>query len=361
MGLLIAGVSAGLAFATKQSVGGYTLAAVCLSMAAGYYKSGVGKSQVLGTYALVFGAWLFTVALILLPVWLTGGVPRLIDYGVLGMQSYMRASVIPYQAQLELLVHLIAEPRPWGRAAPITWQLAFLLPFPTFALLAWLWWRSSHDKRRLITILLLFVGAAFAGVFPRVDIGHILPAAPFFVVALVWSCYQVISECKGGWTQVTRAVFLLGSATFIVSGLIAHILWLLPRAGTVYREPCTLPHFRGVFMYPEYVEEVHSQAERLKQYTGGQPTFISGASAAFYYLLTGMKNPTPYDFPLAGAFGRNGQAEIIEDIRRGHIQYVCMSPLGDDELAPVQLERYVLERMEPVCDVGFCTLYRSRP
>lgn len=359
-GLLIAGVSAGLAFATKQSVGNYTLVAVCLSIAAGYYKSGADKRQVLRAYALVFSAWFFTVAVILLSVWLTGGLPRFIDYGVLGIPSYVRASVIPYRDQLELLLRLIAEPQPWGHAVLIGWQLAFLLPFPTFALLTWLWLRSDQDRRRLITMLLSFVGAAFAGVFPRVDIGHMLPAVPFFVLALVWSCYQIINECKGRWVQVARTVFLFGAAAFIALGLIAHILWLWPGAGAAHREPCSLPHFRGVFMYPEYVEEVRSRAERLKQYTGGEPTFILNPSAAFYYLLTGMKNPTPYDFPLAGAFGRDGQAEIIENIQQGHIHYVCISPLGSDELAPVQLERYVLEHMEPMYDVGFCTLYRRR-
>lgn len=360
IGLLIAGVCAGLAFATKQSVGTYTLAAVCFSIVVGYYRTGADKRRLLEACTLVFSAWFFTVSIVLLPVWLTGGVPRLIDYGVLGMQSYARASVIPYQDQLELLMRLITEPKPWGHAAPILWQLAFLLPFPTFVLLGWLWLRSELDKRKLISILLLFAGAAFAGVFPRVDIGHMIPAVPIFALGLVWACYQVIGECQERRQQVVRDAFLLGFAVFIVLGVIAHIIWLLPRAGAARREPCTLPHFRSVMMYPDSIEEVRAQAERLKQYTGGQPAFISSPSAAFYYLLMEMKNPTPYDFPLAGAFGRHGEAEIIEAIQQGRIRYVCMSPLGGDELAPVELERYVLEHMELMCDVGFCTLYRSQ-
>ncbi|MBC7261057.1 MAG: hypothetical protein H5T63_03505, partial [Chloroflexi bacterium] len=358
MGLVIAGVSAGLGFASKQSVGTYTLVAVCLSIAVGYYESGADKRQVLRAYALFLSVCFLMVGVVLLPVWLSGGAQRLVEYGVLGMQSYVRVSIIPYHAQLELLARLIAAPKPWGRALPITWQLAFLLPFPTVAVLVWLWLRSDIDRRRLITILLLFMGAAFAGVFPRVDIGHMIPAVPVFVLGLVWGCEQILSECKGCWLKVARTVFLLGFATAIACGLIANILWVIPRPGAVPREPSTLPHFRGILMQADYVEGVRSQAESLKQYTDGEPTFILNPSAAFYYLLTGIKNPTPYDFPFAGAFGLNGEAEVIEAIQQGRIRYVCITPLAFGELTPIQLERYVLEHMEPTHDVGFCTLYR---
>jgi len=46
MGLIIAGVSAGLGIASKQSVGVYTFVAVCLSIAVSYYRSGADKRQV---------------------------------------------------------------------------------------------------------------------------------------------------------------------------------------------------------------------------------------------------------------------------------------------------------------------------
>lgn len=359
IGLVVTGVGAGLGFASKQTVGGYTLIAVCLSIAVGYYKSGADRHQLLKAYALVFSAWFLSVAAVLLPVWLSGGMQQLISYGVLDVHSYVRASSIPYGAHLNLLIRLLTDPTPWRHVDAIIWQLMFLLPFPTFAVLAWLWLRSDLDRRKLVTILLLFIGAAFAGVFPRVDIGHMLPAVPFFVLGLVWACNQIISQCEGRWFKVVRKGFLLAWAMAITCGLMVNIWGLIPRPGAVPREPCNLPHFRGLLFRADYVEEVRSQAEMLKRYTGGEPTFILNPSAAFYYLLTGMKNPTPYDFPLACAFGRNGEAEVIEGIQQGRIRYVCISPLGSDELAPVQLERYVLEHMEPMRDVGFCTLYRS--
>lgn len=113
-------------------------------------------------------------------------------------------------------------------------------------------------------------------------------------------------------------------------------------------------------MWTGFIESVRANAKELAETTAGESVFILDNSGPVYYLVTGIKNPTPYDDPQAHAVGVNGQAEVIAAIEQGRISYVCMNPLGADILAPVRLEDYVQTRMERVRDLGFCTLYRSR-
>ncbi|MBI4758740.1 MAG: hypothetical protein HY783_07040 [Chloroflexi bacterium] len=95
--------------------------------------------------------------------------------------------------------------------------------------------------------------------------------------------------------------------------------------------------------------------------TNGEQLFILSPSAGLYYLVTGLKNPTPFDYPLVTAFGQSGQAEVIAAIKQQRIRSVCLTPLGSDHLKPALLESYVQDNMERSHDIGFCTLYRNRP
>jgi len=119
------------------------------------------------------------------------------------------------------------------------------------------------------------------------------------------------------------------------------------------------PRFTGVFLEADFVEEVHTQAEMLKGSATGQEVFILSPPAAFYYHVTGLSNPTPFDFPLSTTFGLHGQAEVIEALEKGQICHVCLSPLGSHSFAPVLLERYVLEHMEPISEMAWCTMYAN--
>jgi hypothetical protein len=113
-------------------------------------------------------------------------------------------------------------------------------------------------------------------------------------------------------------------------------------------------------MGTDFLQAVRVQTESLAEITGSEPVFILHPSASLYYLLTGVQNPTPFDYPIVSAFGCNGQAEVIAAIEQQRVGYVCMGSLGSYALKPARLESYVQEHMEPIRDVGFCTLYRPR-
>lgn len=80
--------------------------------------------------------------------------------------------------------------------------------------------------------------------------------------------------------------------------------------------------------------------------------------------MAGLKNPTPFDYPLATAFGRKGESEVVAAISRRQICTVCLDSRGLSPLTPLRpviLVRYVQEHMELSRDLGFCTLHRTRP
>ncbi len=80
-----------------------------------------------------------------------------------------------------------------------------------------------------------------------------------------------------------------------------------------------------------------------------------------WYVLSGVHNPTPFDYPLVTAFGLEGQATVRQAIIEGEITVVCMEPPTGYYLTARELEDYVLQAMRPGEDVGACQLYHRPP
>jgi len=324
---------------------------------------------------------LLAAGLILLPVWLSGGTEKFLDYGFLNKDTYIRLAQIPYRAQLNGLVRLVCNlvslkalrdlygqlqdlPRiQYGASRSILrdlkdfyYQLQLLLPFPTFAVLLWAWLRAGSGRRGLAAVMLIFTGTAFADVFPRVSIHHTTSAIPALMLGLAWACRQIFSINERRMLFM-RTVFLLWLGIGVSYLLIHPVLRIA--SGDYQFSP--LPHLRGALVPVSFIEGVRAQTKMLMEFTNGEQLFILSPSAGSYYLVTGLKNPTPFDYPLVTAFGQNGQAEVIAAIKQQQIRSVCLTPLGSDHLKPALLESYVQDNMERSHDIGFCTLYRNRP
>ena len=78
----------------------------------------------------------------------------------------------------------------------------------------------------------------------------------------------------------------------------------------------------------------------LHTLTGGT-VFLLRPDAAVWYLATGLRNPTPYDYPLASPFGPDGQQQLAANLASGRVRYCCWSPANAGALSPVHLEEYV--------------------
>jgi hypothetical protein len=354
--LVIAGVSAGFSFSCKQNIGVYALVGLWIALIACQRETGMDRVRLLKALLLLSSAFAIVVGLVLLPVLLSGGLPRFIDYTLSSRGEYLRFAQIPYRAELDELVRMAEDRASWLDPGALYYQLEFLLPFPTFAALLWVWFRGGVSKRGLATIVLGFAASAFAGVFPRADPSHMIASVPALLLSLAWACRQLLPRVNRRWVLVVGLGLLIGLAVGARSTYLLNPARRI-RSGTL--QVSDLPHFRGCLMSAGFLESVRTNAKKLTESTAGESVFILDNAAAIYYLVTGIKNPTPYDDPHAQAFGVNGQAEVIAALEQGRISYVCMNPLGSDPLAPTLLEDYVPKQMERIRDLGFCTLYRN--
>ena len=89
------------------------------------------------------------------------------------------------------------------------------------------------------------------------------------------------------------------------------------------------------------------------------PLFLATPEAGFYYLLADVPNPTPFDYPLATAFGRTGQEELAARIRRGDLDAACLGFQGAGDLTPWPVVNAIRSTMERGERTAICRVYRA--
>ncbi len=356
--LFLGGAAAGLSFGSKQTLGLYGLAALLLTVALVSRRPGAKAPRLLSALSLVLGGFGLSAVVVLAPVWLSGGAEKFLDYGFFNKGSYLSLGGWSYFYELGRLTQPLQTPADiaaWYRAY---WQQMFLLPPIAFGALLGTRLVKSWDGRGLEVPVLLFVGAAFLDVFPRADGGHLSSAMPEIVLGLTYVWYRIKPGLPRRWAQLARA----GVGLWLGVGL---VLLLLPggmHLASGNYQASNLPHFRGALMKIDQLAQISAQLEALKDKTVGEAPFLLTSQAAFYYLAGGLTNPTPFDYPLVTAFGRNGEAEVVAAIAGQQIRSVCVGDPGGavSALPPRLLWGYIEQNMEPVAQLGFCVLYRAR-
>jgi hypothetical protein len=352
--LAIAGLMAGLCFATKQNIGLYGWAAILLTVALSPMGR-AAKRERLACLFLVSGVFVTVSALALLPVWLSGGMEKLVDYGFINKRTYIQVAGIPYLGQLSQLA-LLAKSPSWANLGQIFWNMAFILPLATFATLPVAWLKSSPERKPIATAMFVFAGAAFLGAFPRVDLAHLSSAVPALLLGLAYAWYQVRPSLSRRVVYVIKA----GLVVWVMVGLSATIAFRAIRITSKHYEVSTLSHFHGALFPREQYAAVSEYTRILAKEAAGERPFLLFPHAGFYYLTTDLKNPTPFDYPLVTAFGVGGQEDVIAAISGGRIRTVCMRSQGSSPLRAALLESYVEEHMERGREIGLCTIYSSR-
>ncbi|MDR7574027.1 MAG: hypothetical protein QN194_14025 [Armatimonadota bacterium] len=351
-----AGAAAGLSFTAKQNIGVYALLAILGAILARREEERLSLRQraiEIGTPGIAF---LGTLALTFLPIWASGGGPKFMDYGVLNKPTYLRLSGIPYTEGLVGILRSLQALSPRSTLEQGLWALrsfSFLLPF-----LAGFFWIGgffvpTSSGRASWIASGLFASAAFLGVFPRADYAHIIYAVPALLTVMIggWSAWPI---------RPWKIVLERGIGALLILGLIVALmippLRLLQGRLTI----SSLPHFRGPLIAPALQAQILEETARLRTRIPEPSVFLLFPTAGFYYLQTGLRNPTPFDIPTATSFGRVGQEETMQAIREGRIRWVCYWR-WEWNLRPVRIEAFVEQEMEPVEDLGLCTLYRVRP
>ena len=384
----LAGILCGLTFCSKQNMGLAAIAALAASIAAGNWP---GRRRIQAGF-FAFAGFAATAVVCLFPVAASGAWTKFIEYGFTAKGAYVRLGALSYWDSLIELNRLSDWLRKPAFLAP-----AVLLP------LGWLWLRAPRAGRPRATAVFAFSLAAAAGLYPRPDWWHLQPQLPILGVGIYWT-WRRLSACRvetpskippwrlaSCWKYVGD-IFILrcaprrmptrldlpapgpGLTTEPVPGQMARTairILLIAAAATALARPFAeaalesyafagLPHFRGIVMASEAREETRNRAARLKQATPEGEVFLLFPDASVYYLLSGLRNPTPFDYPYINTLGNYGEDELIEAIDRGHIRAVCTGAGADQlPLIPLKLLRHIERNMRPAADLGFCALYRG--
>jgi len=185
---------------------------------------------------------------------------------------------------------------------------------------------GSDQSARVATAGLALVGAAAQ--WPRADPSHVRNAAPLWLVAAI----AVIERWSPG-------VGLAAGAAAGMVGLAALAAAVAERRRFSPPEPTGSP-FDGVDPAPWRLADLVEAGVELRSLTGGT-VFLLRPDAAVCYLATGLRNPTPYDYPLASPFGPGGQQQLAANLRSGRIAYCCWVPADAGALTPTVLEEAV--------------------
>ena len=351
------GIALGLCFAAKQNVGAYGAAAVVISTAALAWAERKGALWAAIAVVRAGIAAAITAAVLFLPVVFTGGVPRLVEFGLSGMGAYLTRGGMWYFKPVYSLVELTHHPGNIGAMRWVNAAIPFLLPLVLVPMLVSVYVRGERAERATPIAVAAFTAAAIATLYPRADPQHMIFVAPMMLVAIRYCWRELTRDTTTLWIP------LLSGATLV--GVCAGLLMMTASALGRVRSPdyvwSRLPNHRGL-VEPRLIHDgLEKNLRSLNALPRDGRTFFIAPYAGFYYMVGGLRNPTPYDYPYAVALGSNGVAEIEDAIRAGRIERVCVDRGGIPELKAYELERYVHRNMvrQPVPD--FCEQYTRRP
>jgi 4-amino-4-deoxy-L-arabinose transferase-like glycosyltransferase len=349
-----AGAAAGLAFAAKQNVGLYALAALLLAVLVG------GEGRRVRAWSLAAAGFAVCALLPLLPVAATGGLGAFWDYALAGKGSYADLGSVSYLRGFRLEAvqarDLLTGGSLLDAILPAYHALLYLAVPAILVSLVLAWLRSAGEERRRVEVVGLFALASAAAIFPRADASHVVVVSPVLLLAGWYAGHLLLR----GWEPGRRRAGLVaaGIAVVLAPGALVAAAWPAVQADRGAR-PSDLPFARGVLIAPEREARMRETAFVLSRAGADGPLFLATPEAGFYYLLSGVSNPTPYDYPLASAFGRTGQAELVARIRQGDLDAVCLGIRRADNLTPWRLVYTVKTTMEPGERTPPCRVYRQ--
>ena len=198
----------------------------------------------------------------------------------------------------------------------------------------------------------MFSLAAAAAIFPRADTAHVSFVFPVLLVGALCAAKALVREAHLRTAVIVLLVVLAPVA-------LARGLWPVAQLAQGTAQFSGLPHTRGVLVEPEVETEIANAAAALRREPG--PVFAATSQAGILYLVSGLENPTPYDYPLVSAFGSDGEERLAADVERGRFAAVCTDFGTDPAVVPTRLAAAILRSLTPAEDLGVCRIYRRSP
>ncbi len=216
---------------------------------------------------------------------------------------------------------------------------------------------DPSGSARLSDMATLALGAVVcSAAVPRLDFTHVRGLFPvaLLTVALAVGAHPASMHFVPDGARLTATAGLL-----LVTALAAAISARRVQLSQWSNGPVdhTTPYFEGLPVLHGTTPSGPADGAALRERTGGR-VFLLRPDASFWYLASGLENPTPYDYPFASVFGPRGQQEVIEGIRAGRIAWVCSPGPTDGRQRPAQLEEFVARSMVAVEQTSAGVLYR---
>lgn len=357
--LVILGGVSGLGFTTKQNVGGYTLAITLLLVLLSHFlRAGSITKRIRSGMidcVIICLTFVLIVCIVLTPVVVSGGTGGLWRQGFLIQREYLQYGSVSYWDGLKSLAAVFS---PMPRRLPLrvlifnTYQI-YLLPLAALlGVITALVMSAARDRKQAI-IILGFTLIEVLTIFPRADWMHVVFAVPGLWLAILISWDRLkprFSQFMARGIEFAAILIVVGGVSFKLAMAIYHV-------GNGSYVWSALPHFQNKLMLASEEKLLREHAQSLVRESAGAKILLLIPNASLYYLASGLKNPSRYDFPMAATLGAEGEEEVIRALTERRIQAVCLQK-NHGPIALRTIEQYVETRLQRGADLGFCTMYR---
>ena len=316
--LLFAAVLAGLTFSAKQDIGGYALIALTVMVVTAERAS---ARRVVSRLAACWAVYTATVAVIVLPVVLTGSFGQLVTDAIISKTSYLTTAPLAYVGGLQWLHAAVFNPRSIWSVGDALRASAYILPLVALPLLLLAWVRARDARHGAVVA---FTFAAMAGTFPRTDYGHLMGALPFVMMALIVGWHDI----RPRLAPVLRTVLVVVTVGVVLLRLGFAVAELPHRyAGDPMVLGGGLPHFAYAPFRTSEVRDARLSAEALRSGAATRTVLVLSPRAGFLYLASGVKDPTRFDYPLTSVIPPAGQTLVTGMLDRGEIDAIWFDRL----------------------------------
>jgi hypothetical protein len=349
--LVLAGAAAGLSWGAKQTTGTFAIACVLAAIAIEHLRRHAPAREAVNACGLAALGYAGSLLLLLAPVAVSGGWDKFLEYGFLNKTTYLRVAGVSYFDGLLTALRALQPGPAFSLMESVKAQpflLALLIVPAAVTLSGW--------PSRTSTATTLALGLALAEtatLVPRTDIDHLVAAMPGLLVVLLSAWHVARSRRSGRWTGLAEACCLLVVAATLLVRVAASGAALASDAYVW----SGMPHLRHVLLPRAREAALVREAGALRGAAADGSLFLLLPDAGLYYLGSGLRNPTPFDYPLNTAFGRTGEADVSASIARGSLGRVCMATVGGP-LAPARLQEAVRSHLAPGPDLGACVMYQ---
>jgi hypothetical protein len=329
------GLLAGLSFAAKQNVGLLALAAVWTAIVipvAGEWRVHLPR------LAASAAGFALTALLVLAPVVRSGALAAFWDYGFAAKGAYLSIGDVPFTDSLRALLASAASLPSPSAALGLLHDAVVLLPIATLLIVVF----TARRLDRTDWMFVLFAATATLAALPRWDRFHMGYAVALHLIAIA----RIATYDSG---RALRWLVFMMAATVAAQPLVT-----LARGHRLN----TMPHFRGALMEPAEAASLTASAAKLAQASDGRPVFVLTPHSGFWYLASGVRNPTPFDTPHRTAVGSSGIPWLIEQLHTGAIDRVCVSRGSPDAQTLTEVADYVRARFVEGANAGPCTMFQ---